>query len=210
MSHAQAYLFSPFSPYLVKSKYHSVLLLQFFLKDLIGAHQAILSQAPLKQIVSFEPRHLPYDWAKESGCLNKANEHAQLLRFAFEGFETEVEQISRILSDLLASFSQKDGLAAPDAALMKRKLKQLFRLTESLICHSKEDENLIFFLLKNRDPINTLMGTGYLRSFLSKLHEKGLEQLEKKLCDQYHDRGFFSLIPELKMRFSELNQPLPR
>ena len=111
-----------------------------------------------------------------------------------------------VLAELVLSFSYKDKLIVREVALIKRKLKLLYRLAEPLIYHFKDDENLIFFLLKNQDPINALMGKGYLRELLSQLHEKGLGQLEKKLCDQYHDRGFFSLIPELKIRFSELNQ----
>lgn len=207
MPQVQACLFSPFSPHLVRQEHHRILLLQFFLKELLAAHQAILYEAPINLIISSERRHFPYDWAHESGHVNKAREHAQLFSIAFESFEDQAEQIQTTLGDLVLSFSGKESFNSRQKVHIKRKLHQLYLLAEPLISHFKNSENLIFFLLKNQDPVNALMGKGYLQAYLSHLHKKGLGQLEKKLCDHFHDRGFSSLIPELKTRFSELSRP---
>ncbi len=205
MPQVQACLFSPLSPHLVRQEHHRILLLQFFLKELLAAHQAILYEAPINLVISSDRRYFPYDWANESGHVNKAREHAQLILIAFENFEEEAEKIHTMLADLVISFSGKETFNSRQKIQVKRKLHQLYLLAEPLISHYKNNENLIFFLLKNLDSVNALMGKGYLQAFLSHLHKKGLEQLEKKLCDHYHNRGFSSLIPELKTRFSELS-----
>lgn len=206
MPQVQACLFSPFSPHSVRQEQHRTLLLQFFLKELLAAHQAILHEAPINLVISSEKRHFPYDWAHESGHVNKAREHAQLFIIAFENFEEQVEQIHMTLADLVLTFSGRESLNSRQKLQIKRKLHQLYQLAEPLVSLFKSNENLIFFLLKNQDPVNALMGKGYLRTYLSHLHKKGLGQLEKKLCDHFHDRGFSSLIPELKKRFSELSR----
>lgn len=204
MPQVQACLFSPFSPHLVRQEQHRTLLLQFFLKELLAAHQAILHEAPINLVISSERRHFPYDWAHDSGHVNKAREHAHLLLIAFDNFEAPVQQIHTILADLVLTFSGKEFFNSRQKLQIKRKLHQLYLLVEPLLSDSKNDENLIFFLLKNQDPVNALMGKGYLRTYLSHLHKKGLRQLEKKLCDHFHNRGFSSLVPELKKQFSEL------
>ena len=206
MSQIETCLFSPFSPNLVRQEHHCVLLLQFFLKELLAAHQAILYDAPVNLIISLERRHFPYDSAKESGHINKAREHAQLLLIAFESSKEHVEQIHSILTDLTVHFSGFNSFSSRDKLRVKKKLHQLYLLTEPLLNHFKNNENLIFFLLKNQGPIHALAGSGHLLDFLSHLHKKGLGPLERKLCDHYHKRGFFSLIPELKRLFSELNR----
>lgn len=206
MPQVQACFFSPFSPHSLRQEHHRILLLQFFLKELLATHQAILYDAPINLIISSDRRHFPYDWAHESGHVNKAREHAQLILIAFENFENEAEQIHTTLTDLVRSFSGKESFNSRQKIQVNRKLHELYLLAEPLISYYKNSENLIFFLLKNQDPVNALMGRGYLQTFLSHLHKKGLGQLEKKLCDHYHDRGFSSLIPELKTRFSELSQ----
>ncbi len=206
MAQIEACLFSPFSPHLVKQENYCALLLQFFLKELLAAHQAILHKAPAQLIISPERRHFPYDWAKESGHINKAREHAQLLLIAFAHVEKSVEQIHSILTDLIVQFSGIDSLTSKNHLHLKKKLHQIYHLTEPLVQRFKNNENLIFFLLKNQGSINALAGKGRLLDFLSELHKKKLGQLEKKLSDHYHERGFFSLIPELRQLFSELGQ----
>ncbi len=205
MPRIEACLFSPFSPTMVKQDHHRVLLLQFFLKELLAAHEAIIHQAPINLIISSDFRHFPYDWAKESGHLNKAREHAHLLQAAFPQLEEESVEVQLAIDDLVLRFPFKTTLNSRQKQQLRKKLHQLYLLAEPLIRHFKANENLIFFLLKNQSPINALMGEGFLHTFLSQLHKKGLGQLEKKLCDHYHERGFFSLIPELKKLFSGLN-----
>lgn len=206
MRQIEACLFSPFSPNLVKEENHRSLLLQFFLKELLAANLALEEDAPAHLIISSDRRHFPYDWAKESGHVNKAREHGQLLLIAFENFKEQVGEIDVILTELVLQYSCKEHFQARHKVQIRKKLHLLYLLIEPLISNFKNNENLIFFLLKNEDSINSLMGEGHLHAFLSHLHKKGLGQLEKRLSDHYHKRGFSSLVPELKMRISELSR----
>jgi len=206
MLHFQAASFSPFSPSSVRQESQRSLLLQFFLKEILSAHQAILDKTPHHLVISFDWRHFPYDWAHEAGHVNKAREHAQLFSSAFQGFEYENDLIHKLLNDLILSFSGKDSLSSHQKFQIKKKLRQLYLLSEPLVRYCKNSEKLMFFLLKNENLVNALLGKGYLYTFLSHLHKNGLGELEKTLCDHYHNRGFASLVSELKKRFAKIDR----
>ena len=86
----------------------------------------------------------------------------------------------------------------------EKTLQALFVSLEPLLEACKQNENLIYFLLKNRLAIDALMQEGHLRGFLIKVHPCGLETLGENMCDQYHQRGFIAQIPELKLLMTDL------
>jgi len=83
-------------------------------------------------------------------------------------------------------------------------MQNLYTSLEPLLEMCRENENLVYFLLKRRSSIDALMHPGYLRDFFHKIHPQGLETLGEKMCDQYHGRGFIAQIPEFKLLLVEL------
>jgi hypothetical protein len=83
-------------------------------------------------------------------------------------------------------------------------LPEIFLALEPFVKACKENENLIFFLLKHRAEIDQCIQKNYIHALLLKLHPSGLSELCEKLCDNYHHRGFYFLIPEIKLLMSEL------
>lgn len=204
VTHTQVYLFSPFSPYLAKQPHHKSLVLLFFFQEILSAYQALSLQAPLASFVSHPKRHLPYAWAQEIGHINKAYEHIQLLLIGFEDLEKPLLLIQNKIVSTLLQFANKSHLEESEIRILKRRLRQIYLLAEPLIHLNKHNENLIFFLLKNQTSINALAGKGYLHTFLSSLYKQKLKSVEKKLCDQLHERGFFAQISEMKQAFARL------
>jgi hypothetical protein len=186
---------SLYSPQALGERDHRCLLLQFLLFEHLEAYQAAKAGRS-EEVLTAHPRFFPYDWAKPSGHLNKLYEHSLLLKKSFSEHSKLVKHYEKTLLKMLSSLPKKDGL---DIAF-----KMLYTAMEPLIEVCKESENLLFFLLKKRAILDELNGSGYLHRFLLKIHSDGLETLGEKMCDQYHQRGFFSQIPEFKLLLTEL------
>jgi hypothetical protein len=186
---------SLFSPQAIGERHHRALLIQFILFELLSSYKAHQRQENWETIISSHPRHFPYDWSALTGYLNKALEHSLLLKESFPDHLQQVLVFEREFSENLTHISP---------VLFATALQKIYFSFEPLIEICKENENLIHFMLKNRETIDSLIGEGYLRTFLIKIYPHDLESLGDKLCDQYHQRGFFSQIAELKILLTEL------
>ncbi len=191
---------SLYSPQALSQKHHRSLLIQFVLFENMEAYKAMLARK-WDSIYRRHPRFFPYDWAITTGHLNKIQEHGLLLRAAFPDNLSAVKSFEKTLSKSLISLSKMEN-HSPEK--FEPILQKIYLALEPFIENCKECENLLFFLLKNRPTIDAWKGEGYLRNFLCKIYSWELETLGEKMCDQYHQRGFFSQIPEFKLLLTEL------
>ena len=187
---------SLFSPQAISDRQNRELLLQFLISEILQAHRTYQQEGDSLLVLSPHPRLFPYDWATTPGFLNKAYEHSLLLAQCFPDHIPSVKKINNKFTETLNNSKNKT-----DAKLI---LQTLYSLIEPLIEACKTNENLLFFLLKNRETIDSLMQQGHLSKFLHRIHPNSLEILGEKMCDQYHQRGFFSQIPEFKLLLTEL------
>jgi hypothetical protein len=192
---------SLFSPRTISERHHRSLLIQFILFELFEAYRAYCRKENWENILSFHPRHFPYDWSAVTGYLNKAQEHSILLKDSFPDHSRLVKHFEGQFSKILASLSKKKKI--PQDQFVKS-LQTIYFAFEPFIKTCKDNENLLHFLLKHRETIDALMHQGYLYAYLLKIHPCDLETLGEKMCDQYHQRGFFSQIPEFKILLTEL------
>ncbi len=187
-----------FAPQSLGEIQHRSLLVQFLLFEVFECYRA-LQQNRWEALLTAHPRFFPYDWALATGHLNKLQEHTLLLESSFPGSPNEISRLQQTLGAAMETLLQK---------FTKRKatetLRQLYRDLEPFIERCRDDENLLSFLLKHRRTVDNLTQEGHLHQFLLKLHPEGLETLGEKMCDQYHQRGFFSQIPEFKLLLTEL------
>ncbi len=188
---------SLFSPHAISERHQRGLLVQFILFELFEAYKAHLRQESWETILSPHPRYFPYDWSSLTGYLNKAQEHSLLLKESFPEYKKWVRDFEKQFSLALVRLGKKKEQLGPA-------LQKIYCALEPFIGACKDNENLLHFLLKNRETIDALSGQGYLHSFLLKMHTCNLETLGEKMCDQYHQRGFFSQIPEFKILLTEL------
>lgn len=191
---------SLYSPQALSEKHHRCLLIQFLLYENIEAYKAVMSHR-CSAVFTSHPRFFPYDWAMTTGHLNKMQEHSLLLKNSFPEKQRAVKNFEKTLSKTMTLLSKKKSLNQEQLSLI---LQKIYLGLEPLIEACKESENLLFFLLKNRQTIDALKGSGYLYHFIKRIYSCGLEILGEKMCDQYHQRGFFSQIPEFKLLLTEL------
>jgi len=184
--------FSAFSPALLWEKRNRALLIQLIVYECVLMQRALQTKAPARALLSADKRFSPYDWASSYGHLNKIGEHVLLLPHVFP----EMSQAYQVLEKSLSK-----TLHAPKSAAIKTRcikwLPLLFSALEPFIEKCKENENLLFFLLTHKQELEAFMSSGYLRSLLLRLHPRGISDLCEKLCDNYHHRGFYFLIPEI-------------
>ena len=192
---------SVFSPQTISERQNRELLLQFLLSEILEAYKAYRNKSEWKEILSPHPRFFPYDWATSPGFLNKAYEHSLLLAKCFPDHLALVKNFEKHFTQTLIAWDKEATIPFERCEMA---LQTCYSLIEPLIEVCKENENLLFFLLKNRLTIDSLMKEGHLGQFLHRIHPFGLESLGEKMCDQYHQRGFFSQIPEFKLLLTEL------
>ncbi len=192
---------SLFSPQVIGERHNRGLLIQFLLSEIIEAYKAV-ENGKWDALITTHPRFFPYDWGKMTGYLNKIQEHSLLLSKSFPDRAKAVKSFQKTLLKQLNSLFKK---RKPSKELFGIALQKIYASLEPLIESCRENENLLFFLLKNRQEIDALTQKGYLHDFLLKIHPCGLETLGEKMCDQYHQRGFFSQISEFKLLLTELS-----
>jgi len=191
---------SLYSPQALSEKHHRNLLIQFLLFENIEAYKAMLA-CKWDAILTPHPRFFPYDWAITTGHINKIQEHGLLLKKSFPEKVRAVKNFENTLAKIFESLSKRKNLSKEQFELS---IQKIYIALEPFIEACKENENLLFFLLKNRQTIDEWKGKGYLHRFILEIHPCGLETLGEKMCDQYHQRGFFSQIPEFKLLLTDL------
>ena len=192
---------SLFSPQSIGQRCNRELLLQFFLFEILEAYKAYQNGSHWELILSSHPHFFPYDWATRPGLLNKAYEHSLFFTQCFPEHIQCVKNFEKKFIKILTSWEKKTSVPRKQ---FESSLQTIYSLLEPLIEVCRENENLLFFLLKNHQTIDSLMKKGHLCQFLHRIHPSELESLGEKICDRYHTRGFFSQIPEFKLLLTAL------
>ncbi|HKZ00378.1 MAG TPA: hypothetical protein VJ112_04350 [Rhabdochlamydiaceae bacterium] len=203
MSKTAAILHSPFSPQMMIEEHHRSLLLQFILNDIFQMHSALAAKN-FECLCSSAPTFFPFDWTYPICPLQKTREHMLLLQQAFPTAKKKFLKFEKVLKKTL-SLLENPKKQEVSCYLMSL-LKQLFCSIEPFIENCKENENLIYFLIKNRLKIDQLMENQHLHSFLNRIFPQGLKCLSKKMSDLYYERGFQTVIPQIKALIAELEE----
>jgi len=71
-----------------------------------------------------------------------------------------------------------------------------------------DDENILFFLLKNSERIDALNGKGFSEKLLLSMYPGGLDTLLHYLQCRFSERGFSRLLPTITHKLSILDPSL--
>ncbi len=195
MPYSEIYLYSPLSPKTVCEGQNRALLLQFILSEIFHAKDAHQKDDPLEFVFTSPACFFPYDWSCEVGCLNKIQEHAGLLEYAFPNLQEATEQFHNHLDQILATVIAH-GRAGEEISTgaLRAALSQIYRYLQPFLIAEKESENLVLFLLKNADEINELDD---FQSLLKRMFPEGLESITHLMRQHYQSRGYDNLLPEI-------------
>ncbi len=151
---ARPFFYSPFTPTTAHDGQNPSLLLQFILHELLHAKEYLVETENYAL--------LPFDTKEPPGSLNKVKEHAALLPHAFPDLTKEA-----------ADFKTK--LESPCEAL--------FQKLEPFILACKENEHLLYFLLKHQRRAE-------IQRLLQKISPQGIEKIKASVVAKYRKKGF--------------------
>jgi len=196
MPYSDIYLYSPLSTKTVG--HNQPLLLQFILSELFYAMDADKKENPLEFVFSSPACFFPYDWCYEVGCLNKISEHAELLPHAFPSLSKEITTFRVTLSEIFSKVATKKRAdeKIPKAELLAD-LNRLYLLLEPFLISCNQSEHLLLFLVKHKEQIDELADPNTLTDLLKKMAPQGLAGAAEMMRQEFKNRGFVSLIPEI-------------
>lgn len=219
------------SRYQIKSNYKHSLVLQFVLSELITIQRLtnhmenLLTENTHANLISFtycmgsligsSQAHVRlFSWTQD-GHLAKLKNYCTLLRHTTPSPHPESDvaahdtaneawiQAIQIV-DLLQGTSTSQIRSAYFAKL-RRFIQHLAKLLLNLIQPYHDDENFMFFLLRNHAALNLLYKPEFVLSVVQKAFPKGILQFRHFLVQRYTERGFAHLVPVIDERLSELN-----
>jgi hypothetical protein len=83
---------------------------------------------------------------------------------------------------------------------MHRFAKQVARLVHQF----KEDENVIFFIVRNHKVLDSLYGNRFTFKLLHKLYSKGHREAQQFLISKYTERRFHNVLTKIKSCIAEI------
>lgn len=78
------------------------------------------------------------------------------------------------------------------------------KIISRVIQQFRDDENVVFFVLRHKQQIDKLYGRRFIIKLLCRMYPKGLREAQHFLTKRYVDRNFDNLLPKLSAIFTEL------
>lgn len=172
------------------------------LKILIGMHSGFLCL---------------FSWNRDEGILTKLNNYcALLIRQSVQSekltaLHTHSEKCWKCCIKLQQTIEDKPYPETLQPIVQKTltALKKISNVILKTIPHFKNDENVVFFLLRYKKELQTVYGTHVLENLFVKMYAQGTLEAEKFLLLRYSARGFTNLLPTISAKIAELHSPLP-
>lgn len=86
-----------------------------------------------------------------------------------------------------------------------RSIQRLSRLAAKVIPQFRNNENVVFFLLRHVTQLDSLYGDGFATKLLRKMFTKRSQGVSNFLTKRYAERGFDHLIPNIQSKLAALN-----
>lgn len=143
-----------------------------------------------------------FSWVIHCGVLTKLKHNATLL---MEGDRDDAD-LGKLHSIVTKAYTDcQAALHLPTIALCQKAIDTLGKLKpviKKILVKFKEDENVLFFVLRHQKSLNKVLGNGWTKSFFTKLYpEGGLTYLKSR----FETRGFNDLIPDITKHWQELS-----
>lgn len=87
---------------------------------------------------------------------------------------------------------------------IKLSVQRMTRIIARLITLFRDDENVIFFLLRYKEQLNELYGPKFVIKLIIQMYPAGLKEASDFLLKKYANRGFDNLLPIIASKISEL------
>ena len=173
-----------------------------------------LQEALLKLLGSSKAGIRCFSWSFADGLLNKLHSYSLMLLENSEQFEKEllamhyyIEKSRVACFSLLDLVKKRTRVRAELHAAVEKAIAAMQRLSKliaGMMQQFREDENVIFFILRHKLQFDTLFGTRFVTKTLSRMYPRGLHEMRQLLLKKYTGRGFENLLHRIHSLISEL------
>lgn len=83
-------------------------------------------------------------------------------------------------------------------------MQRFAKLISRLIHQFRDDENVIYFIVKNHKLFDMLYGARFVNKLLGRLYPKGIREAQHHLVKRYTARGFDQVVAAVHTNFAEI------
>jgi len=83
-------------------------------------------------------------------------------------------------------------------------LQKLGKYVSKAIEQYWDDENVVFFVLRNKEQFDEIFGNRFVKQLLRRMYPGGIEGARRFLSQQFIQRGFHHLVPIIQARITEV------
>jgi hypothetical protein len=167
-----------------------------------------------------------FSWNTRKGCLSKLRHYCYPFVNQFENKESTVVNLNICVSkafhsalqarEVILYLHQEDQNAKkmPDYAMLYQLLDRLIdninrasRLILRVIIRFREDENVVYFLLRNKEELDAIYKTNFVTKLFRKMYPDGVEEAGQLLMKKYSERGFTKLLNTIAGKISNVGNP---
>ncbi len=162
-------------------------------------------------------------WAAEKGSLNKLRHYCYLFTNRSSAEDKDIINMNVCVSKAFHSSLQsrevilslqrepQDSNRVPNYVALYQLLDRLIdnmrrvsRLILRIIMQYREDENVLYFLLRHREKFDALYKTEFVVKILKKMYPKGIKEAGSLILEKYAKRGFDNLLSSISTHMSKL------
>ncbi len=162
-------------------------------------------------------------WDSKSGSLSKLRHHCYPFVNRSDSKDKSIVNLNICVSKAFHSSLQAREIiiylqqekhnvkGVPDYAMLYQLLDRLIdninrvsRLILRIIIQYRDNENVVYFLLRKRDELNTLYKTDLVSKIFRKMYPNEVEEAGQLLMKKYSDRGFKNLLNAIATKIAEL------
>lgn len=166
-----------------------------------------------------------FTWNREDGILAKIRNYCAILSQQTNPEDKQLTGMNRnankawLLSlqalDVMWAFHQENTVSISQKqkhsialcrslSKMCAAIDRFSRLVPTLLKQFRNDENVIFFLIRSQQQFDIAYEPRFVAKIVKKMYPKGLEGAKQFLISRYTDRGFVNLIPTIRTKIDEL------
>ena len=108
-------------------------------------------------------------------------------------------------SHLIEAIEDRNYAGAEDILnKLHRNIRQTAKEFVKAIIFLKENENVLFFLLRHRMQLDDIYGQSFTMKLIAGLFTGGLSEAQAHIIEKYSSRGFEKLSETIRQHFNEL------
>lgn len=148
-----------------------------------------------------------FSWNVSEGILSKLRTYCSLFLqnadtdekelIAIQHYADKIWQNCLLAVDALHEVPQDRNQLFASLEKSSSAMQRFAKLIPRLIHQFRNDENVIFYILRNHKTFDQLYGNRFVVKLFLKVYPKGLKDAQLLLLKKYTDRGFENILPSI-------------